>query len=483
MKKILFASIIFFVLSGILPALTVYDIQYAPSDGISPYLGDTVEVEGIVTASGYLGRRFYISDPEGGPWRGIYVYHNTDTVAEGERLRITAIVEEYYELTELKNVSSIVRLGTSRVPAPYTTDCLSASTFESLEGVLIRIESPVISRIDSTSKWYVSDGTGELKVRRGFNYTFTPTLSESLSFIQGVIQYSFGEYHLEPRSNDDIGTISAPAETVTVHDIQYSEDGASPYNGRIVTVSGIVTGSSYRGSKFFIADPGTNAPYTGLYIFDNTRTTRIGDYVTVTGEITEYYDLTELKNVSSFSVDSSGGTVMPAIVTIPEAMSEPYEAMLVTINDLGVGEVTESFWTITDGTNTMQVLNGFRHGYVPVEGERFFGITGLVYYTYDMFKLEPRMVSDILSEGIAEKSIPSDLSFYAYPNPFNSTIYIDAPYDAVITISDLSGRIVLSDLPSKGAFVAPSSLKSGIYNMKMTLPDGRVEVKRIALIR
>ena len=56
------------LLSLSLPALTCYDIQFTTnSNGNSPYTGQTVTVQGIVSGINYSGNKYFISDPAGGP--------------------------------------------------------------------------------------------------------------------------------------------------------------------------------------------------------------------------------------------------------------------------------------------------------------------------------------------------------------------------------------------------------------------------------
>jgi hypothetical protein len=71
----------------------IYDIQYttAPS-GDSPEVGNEVTTEGIVTAIFYNG--YFIEDPAGGAWSGLFVY-NSNTPALGDRVRLTGMVSEY----------------------------------------------------------------------------------------------------------------------------------------------------------------------------------------------------------------------------------------------------------------------------------------------------------------------------------------------------------------------------------------------------
>ena len=65
-------------------ALSCYDIQYNPEGGgDSPYLDQIVTVQGIVSGvtyysgSGYNNYGFFISDPTGGPWSGLFIYNQT----------------------------------------------------------------------------------------------------------------------------------------------------------------------------------------------------------------------------------------------------------------------------------------------------------------------------------------------------------------------------------------------------------------------
>ncbi|RLE30892.1 MAG: hypothetical protein DRJ61_12080 [Acidobacteria bacterium] len=79
----------------------IYDIQYTedmPAD--SPLLGQTVTIEGVVTAANYNG--FFVTDAAG-PWNSIYVYTNAVgcDVEAGDGVTVTGVVDEYYNMTEL----------------------------------------------------------------------------------------------------------------------------------------------------------------------------------------------------------------------------------------------------------------------------------------------------------------------------------------------------------------------------------------------
>jgi len=148
-------------------ATTVYDIQYTTDPGPddwfpSPYVGQTVTVEGIITAIGFSGYpdNIYISDPEGGPWHGIYVYATDDsTLAVGDLVEVTGEVSEYYGLTELAFPESITLLSSGNtVPEQTVVTCADLAAAggigEPYEGVMIQLNNvTVVEEQISHGQW------------------------------------------------------------------------------------------------------------------------------------------------------------------------------------------------------------------------------------------------------------------------------------------------------------------------------------------
>ncbi|MCK4524138.1 hypothetical protein KAU15_04350, partial [candidate division WOR-3 bacterium] len=81
--------------------------------------------------------------------------------------------------------------------------------------------------------------------------------------------------------------------SLTIRDIQYTEDssGDSPYIDQTVTVSGIVT--RIYGTDAFIQDTFGIYKWSGIQLFSIGSGIKEGDYITVTGFVTEYYNKTE----------------------------------------------------------------------------------------------------------------------------------------------------------------------------------------------
>ena len=178
---------------------------------------------------------------------------------------------------------------------------------------------------------------------------------------------------------------------VTIYEIQGQQEH-SPYEGEVVTTQGIVTGIF--GSGYFIQDgPGE---WNGVYVY-STDEVSVGDEVELTATVTEYYDLTELKNISSLTVLSSGNE-LPAASTVStwDVNDEMYESVLVKIAEatctnasLGYGE-----WELDDGSGPCRV-DDLGIAYSPVEGTSY-SVTGPLMYSYANYKIEPRDENDIL---------------------------------------------------------------------------------------
>ena len=118
----------------------------------------------------------------------------------------------------------------------------------------------------------------------------------------------------------------------------------SPLKDTEVTVEGIVTGDFQLDSQlkaFYMQDPtGDGNPDTSdgilVYLPATSNDVNVGDHVRIRGFAKEYYDMTEIANISMFMSCSSGNVITPTPIDLPvTAISdfEAYEGMLVTFPD------------------------------------------------------------------------------------------------------------------------------------------------------
>ncbi|HOH82901.1 MAG TPA: hypothetical protein PKW22_05720 [Candidatus Syntrophosphaera thermopropionivorans] len=222
MKKILLCALVLTTALGLFAQVyTCHDIQYTTSaSGDSPYVGRTVTVRGIVVVElFYTGTNtsnigFFISDPEGGPWSGLLIYTNQYHPQRGDEVEVTGTITEYYNFTEMSPTTGyrVISQG-NPIPPPTlinTGDLSSSTTAEQWEGVFVKVENvTIVSLPTSYNEFYVNDGTGQCQIddqcfpRTGFSWP-QMTVGERWARIQGVVDYSFSNYAINPRDMNDI---------------------------------------------------------------------------------------------------------------------------------------------------------------------------------------------------------------------------------------------------------------------------------------
>ncbi|PBQ33393.1 hypothetical protein CNR22_16935 [Sphingobacteriaceae bacterium] len=124
---------------------------------------------------------------------------------------------------------------------------------------------------------------------------------------------------------------------------------ASTYTGQVVATQGIVT-ADFQGTNelggFFIQDAvGDSNPLTseGIFIFNTSFPVSVGDFVTLSGTVEEYFNKTQIKSLTSLSIQSTTTTITPVTVSLPFATmteAEKWEGMRVQFTQtLSVTEV------------------------------------------------------------------------------------------------------------------------------------------------
>ena len=191
--------------------VAIPNIQYTvdPS-GNSPYAGQVVTTSGVVTAV-YPGG-FVMQDDAGGPWSGIWIYDPNHRPDEGDSLEITGTVSEYFGLTELSTITAyqILTHGVA-LPAPLSVTAANvatgASTAESYEGVLVSCPGVHVGPWSTAGDWQIGDASGNVIVSDRADYLYDPEPGDSLAYVEGVLLYSWSEFRIEPRYEEDIGRL------------------------------------------------------------------------------------------------------------------------------------------------------------------------------------------------------------------------------------------------------------------------------------
>jgi len=261
-------------------------------------------------------------------------------------------------------------------------------------------------------------------VLSGTQVTFNVTVTVGANIGAGTVITNTAEVSTDAAGDDTTNNEVEHYATVyaltPIHDIQYvvdpGVDDASPYAGQTVMVQGIVY--AVYGSGYFIADAA--GQWNGLYVYNFSKP-NVGDEVQVVGKIQEYYGLTELGNIASQVVLSTGNTLYgPAVVTAAEipyddvAASEAYEGVFVEIHDLTVLTGNDSYrqWTFTDISQATGKVDDWGYDANPAVGDVFTILRGALVYDFSEYKVLPRNEDDVVPPAalLIEKDAASNVS-------------------------------------------------------------------------
>lgn len=144
----------------------------------------------------------------------------------------------------------------------------------------------------------------------------------------------------EPTDPTDPGTPPAGAcgEPATAIGAVQGSGAASPMAGRTATVEGVVVADTqdggFRGYSLQDGGDGDDATSDGIFVYSQDPEVSVGDRVRVTGQVTEYYGLTQITPAETVACATGQELPAPAEITLPipdrDAL-EAYESMRVTL--------------------------------------------------------------------------------------------------------------------------------------------------------
>jgi predicted extracellular nuclease len=249
---------------------------------------------------------------------------------------------------------------------------------------------------------------------------------------------TYGQYVPTPGA-ENVGP--PPPVFARIYEIQGS-GLVSPFaDSTVITAGNVVTGVTYNG--FFMMtqiDSTDNDPETsdGIFVYTgSTPTVAVGDLVNVTGTVTEYYELTEIIDVTEITVTASGIT-LPSYIVFDENTPSPnqpqpanaierYEGMLVRFSDGIASGPTDQYGDVPviagpdrayrepgivypglpglpvwDGNPEVFYMNpdalGFTDVSIPAEAE-IINAEGVLTYAYGEYTLLP---STLTYSGVSE---------------------------------------------------------------------------------
>ena len=241
------------------PSLTIYEIQYTVAgNGDSPKNGNTVSTGGVVSALKPNGTYFIQSGT--GPWSGIYVYDQNNTVVIGDSLKFEAVVDEFNNASQLTNVSNFNKLSSSNT-VDKTAVTTGAALAEMYEGVLVNVPfSNCTDATNSFGEWTINDGSGDCIVDDFLLGSIYNAAVGGPYNVTGIIDYAFGSFLMQPRTLADIiSSVSIDENSITNFDFYPNPLNSDNLNVEVDKNSSIIL-YDYSGKiiRSFSLNPGIN---------------------------------------------------------------------------------------------------------------------------------------------------------------------------------------------------------------------------------
>lgn len=387
----------------------IYDLQQGGFED-----GDYVTLAGKIVTTPKAEEGFWIQEPAGGEYSGLYVFAYSDVldqldIAPGQVVTVSGTMTEFYDMTELTLTSvgdfEITDTTTPLTPEVLDSSALTAANAEPWESVLVSTSGTVTS-VDEWGNWEVD---GNVLVDDLF-YHVEPAVDATVNAVAGVMNYSFEQFVLEPRDADDVDVEGAEPTVSTIYEIQQGDVAADT----VVDLEGVVAttpltqvyGSKCDKQGFWIQDP-AGGEYSGIFVMfyiDSLPgfSVTAGDVINLRGLLKEYYDLTSLilQDESNYTVVSSGA--VPAPVVIADACNfdeEPYEGVLVQMQGLTVSQTIDELGYGQFEVNSCLVVDSAFFEYTtcgdedmtpdPPSGQEMTSITGPLTYEYETWMIEP----------------------------------------------------------------------------------------------
>ncbi len=270
-------------------------------------------------------------------------------------------------------------------------------------------------------------------------------------------------------------SVAPVATPYTINQIQFTTTPPydSPHNTEFVQTTGIVTAVQYNG--YYIQDG--NGAYNGIFVLDYLNVPTIGDNLTISGVVDEYFNYTEIKNPTVFTVNSSGNTLpTPTATTTSGVANEVYEGVLVKVTNANCTADTTTNgngeWTINDGSGALTVDDKMYAFNASVATA--YNVTGVVDYSFSAFKLQPRDANDVELYTSVEEI--NNIKVSVYPNPVQNQLNFDmSTSNYSVRIIDITGKTISNTTSTANKLkVNTSSLNNGIYFYTILNDNGNV---------
>ncbi len=275
--------------------------------------------------------------------------------------------------------------------------------------------------------------------------------------------------------------LSGPTYT-DIYDIQYTTNtnGNSPLNGQNVWIRGVVS-ANFNGTPYhkgyYVQQGG--GEWKSIYVYDLTNSPAIGDSVVIAGKVNENFGMTEIKDITYFSVVAPDGIVAaPVLVPTGEVSAEKYEACLVKVENATCIEANMAYgqWRVNDGSGDLLCKDNGAFSF-DEQLNAVYNIIGVMHYSYGAYTLNYRRESDVVVVSSVQDNFAEKLS--VYPNPASDIINVNLP-DGIdrVTVMEISGKVIIDNTyDSENVSINISKLSAGMYFVKVIKDDQYAIIK------
>lgn len=282
-------------------------------------------------------------------------------------------------------------------------------------------------------------------------------------------------------------TVNLAGPTFTaIRDIQYTtnESGDSPLKDQTVWVKGVVTSNflntPYSPVKGYSIQDANDA-WSGVWVFDSINNPNIGDSVKLQATVTEYYNLTELKNVANFEVFDMG-VATPINVTVSEVNTEAFEGCYVRVECVRStgNRMPYGNWPCVNAANdTVFFSHNFSNDAYTIEQDKYYSVAGVVEYNRGYYYVNYPTVNDIIADCDASVDEMLANAIEVYPNPTNGQINIANAEGQNIVVINTLGQVVASiNNATENQTIDMSGLCEGTYFVKVGTSVVKINVIR-----
>jgi hypothetical protein len=197
-----------------------------------------VTIAGIVsTPTIALGGPFYMQDRGGGPWSGMYVYQTAASFNIGDSVVVSGLVDEFYNMTEMVSIDYAMRRGINKPITPTVVEVdsllVGSPVAEAYECVLVKVDSvEVLTGPNEFGEYSVGHDSVAVPITNRMEHDYPGC--GSIIDMTGCLEYAYGAYMIEPRSNADINIIEACTAGIGVEGrfpLRLHQNAPNPFMG------------------------------------------------------------------------------------------------------------------------------------------------------------------------------------------------------------------------------------------------------------